>query len=63
VTINYVVGIYSAAGEPWQFGYETVDVTIEAGQIVLVELKQFDTEDVEINYDEWGGGHQVHIQI
>jgi major membrane immunogen (membrane-anchored lipoprotein) len=59
---EYKDGRYELVGEPWQYGYESVEVLIEDGRITDVVLRRFsnpkegEEEGTEINYDEWVGG-------
>lgn len=54
-TPKFKDGVYKADGEKRQFGYETVEVTVEGGKITKVDLKRMNPDGTEVNYDEWTG--------
>jgi len=51
----YKDGVYNKVGEKWEYGYETVDVTIEGGKITEVVLHRLDLDGNEVDYEEWVG--------
>ncbi|ERJ12904.1 FMN-binding protein [Haloplasma contractile] len=53
--IEYNDGTYTGYGDPWDYGYETADITIENGDITQVVLHRWRNDDTEVDYDNWTG--------
>lgn len=51
----YKDGTYTASADPWQFGSEDATVVIKDGKITEVTLRRLDSNDKEVNYDDWQG--------
>jgi uncharacterized protein with FMN-binding domain len=54
---EYKDGTYTKRGPDWEFGYETVEVTIAGGEVTNVILRRLQTDGTEVNYDEWTGAN------
>ncbi len=52
---QYKDGVYNLDGEKGQFGYNSVEVTVEGGKVSKVVLKRMNPDGTEVNYDEWTG--------
>lgn len=52
---QYKDGVYNLDGEKGDYGYNSVEVTVEGGKISKVNLKRMNPDGTEVNYDEWTG--------
>ncbi len=51
----YKDGTYTAKGDNWEYGSEEATLVIRENKIESIILKRLDSQDKEVNYEEWTG--------